>query len=180
MATLIRNASRRLGNVVGSCYGTHGSDSYDKRGKAKAMRAMDRAIIQEQLQDVGVKDTPPAPPITYRVVVSTQFIENYGAHAWDGKGECPQYWKCKGGSDFIVAEGLSEFDMLTRDAMEFVPDGISYFNDYSRQYIINVAFVPSNHLTYEERMIADFERWGQPLRTAEVESMMREVRRYMK
>jgi hypothetical protein len=35
-------------------------------------------------------------------IVLTQVMENYGAHAWDGKGECPQYWKAKGGNEYIV------------------------------------------------------------------------------
>ena len=36
------------------------------------------------------------------LVIRTQYMENYGAHDWDGKGECPQYWKAKGGSEFKV------------------------------------------------------------------------------
>ena len=32
----------------------------------------------------------------------TQVYENYGAHDWDGVGECPQYWKAKGGLDYVV------------------------------------------------------------------------------
>ena len=31
------------------------------------------------------------------LVIRTQIHENYGAHDWDGTGECPQYWKAKGG-----------------------------------------------------------------------------------
>jgi hypothetical protein len=36
------------------------------------------------------------------LVITTQYQENYGAHDWDGVGECPQYWKMKGGSEFKV------------------------------------------------------------------------------
>ena len=39
---------------------------------------------------------------TRSIVVNCQYRENYGAHAWDGEGKCPQYWKCKGGISFIV------------------------------------------------------------------------------
>lgn len=42
-----------------------------------------------------------------KLVINTQIRENYGAHDWDGKGECPQYWKSKGGNVFVVAN-LSE------------------------------------------------------------------------
>jgi hypothetical protein len=41
------------------------------------------------------------------LVIDTQFMENYGAHDWDGEGACPQYWKMKGGSSYKVAV---EFD----------------------------------------------------------------------
>ena len=34
----------------------------------------------------------------------TQDYENYGAHDWDGTGECPQYWKAKGGADFFIVK----------------------------------------------------------------------------
>ncbi len=37
-----------------------------------------------------------------KIVITTQVRENYGAHDWDGVGECPQYWKCKGGDTYVV------------------------------------------------------------------------------
>lgn len=37
-----------------------------------------------------------------KIVITTQVRENYGAHDWDGTGECPQYWKCKGGDTYVV------------------------------------------------------------------------------
>lgn len=36
------------------------------------------------------------------LLITTQLQENYGAHDWDGEGECPQYWKMKGGNDYKV------------------------------------------------------------------------------
>ena len=36
------------------------------------------------------------------LVINTQHRENYGAHDWDGKGECPQHWKYKGGTTYFV------------------------------------------------------------------------------
>ena len=36
-----------------------------------------------------------------KLVIQTQFKENYGAHDWDGEGECPQYWKFKGGETYV-------------------------------------------------------------------------------
>lgn len=41
--------------------------------------------------------------MTRTICIATyQYFENYGAHAWDGEGECPQYWKAKGGHEEIV------------------------------------------------------------------------------
>ena len=37
-----------------------------------------------------------------KLLITTQVYENYGAHDWDGEGQCPQYWKAKGGSDYVV------------------------------------------------------------------------------
>lgn len=37
-----------------------------------------------------------------KIAIYTQIRENYGAHDWNGESECPQYWKCKGGSVFVV------------------------------------------------------------------------------
>jgi len=37
-----------------------------------------------------------------KIVIQTQIRENYGAHDWDGKGECPQRWKFKGGDTYVV------------------------------------------------------------------------------
>jgi hypothetical protein len=39
--------------------------------------------------------------------ITTQYMENYGAHDWDGVGECPQYWKFKGGEDYFYLLGMT-------------------------------------------------------------------------
>ena len=39
-----------------------------------------------------------------RFVITTQFLENYGAHSEDGKFSSGNaYWKMKGGSDYCVS-----------------------------------------------------------------------------
>ena len=38
---------------------------------------------------------------TIRLVFQTQYLENYGAHCWDGEGECLSGGKPKGGA-YIV------------------------------------------------------------------------------
>ena len=46
-----------------------------------------------------------------KLVIQTQYKENYGAHDWDGKGECPQYWKFKGGDTYVV-RNVNNTDLL--------------------------------------------------------------------
>lgn len=49
-------------------------------------------------------------------VVTTQFLENYGAHCEDGKFSSGNaYWKMKGGTDYVV-EGLDRI----QDAVAYV------------------------------------------------------------
>lgn len=45
-----------------------------------------------------------------RVVVMTQCAENYGAHDWNGVGQCPQYWKMKGGNEYIARISRKEIE----------------------------------------------------------------------
>ena len=40
--------------------------------------------------------------VQMKIVIYTQHRENYGAHDWSGFGECPQYWKSKGGETFVI------------------------------------------------------------------------------
>jgi|TARA_B110000914_G_scaffold166940_1_gene147493 hypothetical protein len=51
-----------------------------------------------------------------KFVISTQYLENYGAHCEDGKFSSGNaYWKFKNGSDYIVS-GLTRI----QDAVAFV------------------------------------------------------------
>ena len=51
-----------------------------------------------------------------KFVISTQFLENYGAHCEDGRfASGNAYWKMKGGTDYIVS-GLDRI----QDAVAFV------------------------------------------------------------
>jgi len=46
---MIAAATRRFRTRRGSSFLTHGSDSYDKHGKRKTQRALDKALIEEQI-----------------------------------------------------------------------------------------------------------------------------------
>lgn len=62
-------------------------------------------------------------------VVSTQFLENYGAHDWSGRGECPQRWKPKGGDTYIVTDLVGD-----RTAFEAC---IEHRSNYSQEYVLS-------------------------------------------
>jgi hypothetical protein len=51
-----------------------------------------------------------------KIVITTQVRENYGAHDWDGVGQCPQYWKCKGGETYMVPNLTVEQVLKVKDA----------------------------------------------------------------
>lgn len=61
-------------------------------------------------------------------IVETQYRENYGAHDWDGTGECPQYWKNKFGSTYVFINA-EDHD---------IHSVIGHANDYSQEYIISI------------------------------------------
>ena len=62
-------------------------------------------------------------------IVSTQYRENYGAHSWNGKGDCPQYWKSKGGEVYIVDDSID---------IKIFEDTIGYSDNYSEESVVNV------------------------------------------
>lgn len=77
-----------------------------------------------------------------KLVITTQIRENYGIHDWDGKGECPQYWKCKGG-DFYVVPNLSVKQVLKiKDTgIPTLKDLIESRNEGFEEYIVDWAIL---------------------------------------
>ncbi len=90
--------------------------------------------------------------------IVTQYMENYGAHDWDGTGECPQYWKFKGGEDFFYPLGD-----VARSA-EAIEELVHYFrkdiewNDFgSRQYIVGYGIVEDSFMTAFEKSQLEYD-----------------------
>ena len=81
-----------------------------------------------------------------KLVINTQYRENYGSHDWDGKGECPQYWKFKGGSTYVVPNILGE----SPDILKRVRPLIEYGNYGSEEYIIDYEIVENNAKVCED------------------------------
>lgn len=74
-----------------------------------------------------------------KAVIQTQHLENYGAHDWDGKGECPQRWKYKGGDTYIIDLTIEE--NMSPEWWTQVQKCIEYKNDYCQEYIIGETIV---------------------------------------
>jgi hypothetical protein len=88
-----------------------------------------------------------------KLLITTQVYENYGAHDWDGKGTCPQYWKAKGGSDYVV----KRFKGDPTTAVMALRDQIEEDNQGYRESIIDFRMVADDYLTEFEQSQLDYE-----------------------
>jgi hypothetical protein len=87
--------------------------------------------------------------------ITTQCMENYGAHDWDGEGECPQYWKFKGGNDYMVAN-VDECDMIDV-IVDRLRNQIECDNEGFREYIIGYGVVADDFMTEFERSQLEYD-----------------------
>jgi hypothetical protein len=96
-----------------------------------------------------------------KIVIATQYHENYGAHDWDGKGQCPQYWKPKGGSEYVISRKLTFNESLDTKLVDaLVAEATKHLNrstDYSREYVIDWYFIQDGELTAEEKQWMEWE-----------------------
>ena len=86
--------------------------------------------------------------------IYTQDQENYGAHDWDGVGACPQYWKAKGGSDYVIRN--INVNQVT-DTVMAVRGQIEQDNDAFRESIIDWTIVSDDALTEFEQSQLNYE-----------------------
>jgi hypothetical protein len=100
------------------------------------------------------------PTPSFRLIALTQYLENYGAHTWNGEGECPQYWKNKGGNEILVKVlSAQEAAELGQDGMQKLVDeytkadgtGINYRNDYAQEYLIDWNLLAPGEETQQEK-----------------------------
>lgn len=83
------------------------------------------------------------------LVIRTQYHENYGAHDWDGAGNCPQYWKPKGGSEYKVTGVPLNIDY--EEFVTFVRTGFEHSNEYSKEYMIDWSMEDDSYLSSFEQ-----------------------------
>jgi hypothetical protein len=88
-----------------------------------------------------------------KLLITTQVYENYGAHDWDGKGECPSYWKAKGGHDYVVKNFKGDATV----AVMALRDKIECNDSYFQETIIDFEVVADDYLTEFEKDQLEYE-----------------------
>ena len=99
-----------------------------------------------------------------KLVIITQVRENYGAHDWDGVGSVPQYWKNKGGSEYIL-EDLEHYlsindDFFTKKVrmiVEAMVPNIEQNSDFYQETIINFAIEDDDYMSQFEQSQLEYE-----------------------
>ena len=86
-----------------------------------------------------------------KMIINTQIRENYGAHDWDGEGECPQYWKFKGGNTYVVRD-LKESHVVKINmvGIPMLTSLIEELNEHFEEYILDYEIVEDSAKECEE------------------------------
>ena len=90
-----------------------------------------------------------------KLLITTQTQENYGAHDWDGEGECPQYWKMKGGNDYVIKK-FKDINTAT-DTVMALRSQIEQASPYFREWVIDWEVVADDFLTEFEQSQLEYE-----------------------
>jgi len=89
------------------------------------------------------------------LVITTQYQENYGAHDWDGQGECPQYWKMKGGSEFKVTGVPNNVDV---DRVLFMlGQDVQWTSNGSISTVIGTHIEEDSYLSWYEKSQLEYD-----------------------
>ena len=100
-----------------------------------------------------------------KLVIITQVRENYGAHDYDGNGPVPQYWKNKGGSEYIV-DDIEHFvahadDFFAKNiksvVYDYIAKKIEQKSDYFEETIILYKVVDNDYMSEYEKSQLEYE-----------------------
>jgi hypothetical protein len=80
-------------------------------------------------------------------------MENYGAHDWNGEGECPQRWKFKGGSEYkILGVPLNiDYKVVVEAA------GVEYSYVGTSETILDWSIEDDSYLSWFEQSQLDYD-----------------------
>jgi len=92
-----------------------------------------------------------------KLMVITQYRENYGAHNWDGTGTCPQYWKNKGGVTYFLPLGETVNTQKVQALASAVTDKLYRSNDYVEEYVVDWFVANDDYITPFEQDQLDYE-----------------------
>ena len=110
-----------------------------------------------------------------KLVINTQYRENYGAHDWDGRGECPQYWKFKGGDTYVLDISLEQ--AMSEGFYDTVFECIEHRSDYCEEYVLGSDLI--DEIDYDESKVVD--EWDTVIRARFVNGALeceRDVKRF--
>lgn len=92
-----------------------------------------------------------------KLVLTTSVLENYGAHTWDGEGECPVNWKAKGGSEYIVEDySFVDADSVEADA-ERLSSLLTQNNEFFQIDVVSWELVEDDYVPYFEKQQIEYE-----------------------
>jgi hypothetical protein len=96
-----------------------------------------------------------------KLFIQTQVYENYGAHDWDGTGICPNYWKAKGGRDYMVpldnrVKGGEFFHVRCEQIIDELRSRVEESNQYFQETIIGWEIVDDDFMTEFEKQQLDY------------------------
>lgn len=91
-----------------------------------------------------------------KAVLSTQCSENYGAHDWSGKGDCPQHWKMKGGNTYVFNMSINQ--NMSEEFWARIEKSVTASDEYFEEYIIGTDVV--DEIDYDESRYVD--HWDAP------------------
>jgi hypothetical protein len=87
--------------------------------------------------------------------ITAQYEENYGAHSWDGQGECPQHWKPKGGQMFTLRVDSDDFMYAEEQCIKAIATLLEkQSNNYERYWYVDHELVFSEPIVLDD---AEFE-----------------------
>lgn len=84
------------------------------------------------------------------LVVKTQYMENYGAHDWNGTGVCPQRWKYKGGSEYKIRNTPANLSNAEYARLISSVD-IARDNEYCREYVMEWSIESDDYKSWFEK-----------------------------
>lgn len=87
------------------------------------------------------------PYLGVKLVLNTQYSENYGSHDWDGTGECPQHWKPKGGSTYVVTD---ESLLSSPESLNEIRGMIEHSDEYSSVFVRGESTVTADATVCED------------------------------